>query len=937
MNIFSKFTATFLFASMILSVAGCDNVSNQNQIISGNNPTSAGEWTPIDKSDDQAITNGNLAPIPAPIAPPPFFNADYVSYESNGDSIAGWDWLRDRGLNHYAQWTITNLPTNLQELELDMEVLATNKVSGDRGYDAYFELDYCRNDSEISEDNGDIFRGETNQRGGDAEENGNKTPLPAGMCHQTVHLVNVSTSTDPVGYTCRGQVFIPASAIDSNGTLIIRAYRANSEDNHVAFKKESISNYFPAGNEGTHSGDLDENGNLIEGSDNSTANETELTIAELDSDGDGVINTNEELFGLNPNNPDTDGDGVTDNKDISGAIDPSEPTGWQDKQKKGMVRNEIDMLAWGMDGWVERYVKQYSIIPPRSWLNYLGTEENEGSKKSTMTEEYYKKAIDLAFSADKMIAYDFQDISPSDIGVDDTEKTNDYEHEHDYIYSASLLHPNEYRFYYDDITDYTHVSIKNSEEIKYPSEDQYFRYLLQPIKIYSHKENNFTLQFKDAQLYNDMYLLNENNYQQPGFIYSFYDNDNFDDDNNTPLDENLAIAWVIDNGVFETTITLPADKATIGGGFLKITPVWIKKQNNKVEYLPASVNWDLTGISRSVTFFNNDQGNMKTMTQELDNMDKLNTDWPAENFVSGQTTNPNYHFSSEWYANITKDPQATHPYSGYEATRTVMNFINLGLNVDNSVISMSESIELSRFNGIDDIDQLPDNHWARQPKYSQAVGAFALVAGVASISSDSYDAYIAVKNGEAVDVAYYSARATVTGISTASTMIGIANRTVGYTGKATKFAKLAGTKAAVGLAVAAGAVEVVYDSYQLSNANDPIEQKIYKEKIAADVLNTGLSVGAILAPHALAFQITWTVEAEIYAAIFGEDFAYQVASSPGSAAVFLTQYFITGGIPSQMATAAYEDARNDIFYQIETHMTGVGLPFMTIFIDPDLS
>jgi len=41
-----------------------------------------------------------------------------------------------------------------------------------------------------------------------------------------------------------------------------------------------------------------------------------VTLLDVDSDGDGLVNSLEMAYGTNPNNPDTDGDGIPDGKDV---------------------------------------------------------------------------------------------------------------------------------------------------------------------------------------------------------------------------------------------------------------------------------------------------------------------------------------------------------------------------------------------------------------------------------------------------------------------------------------------------------------------------------------------------------------------------------------------------------------------------------------------
>ena len=63
-------------------------------------------------------------------------------YKSNGHYIAGWHWLRDDSLAHYAEWIITDLPPGFGDIRLDLTVLATDRLDGDRGCNAYFLLYY---------------------------------------------------------------------------------------------------------------------------------------------------------------------------------------------------------------------------------------------------------------------------------------------------------------------------------------------------------------------------------------------------------------------------------------------------------------------------------------------------------------------------------------------------------------------------------------------------------------------------------------------------------------------------------------------------------------------------------------------------------------------------------------------------------------------------
>jgi len=142
-------------------------------------------------------------------------------FNTNGDLIKGWYWLRDNPLQHYAQWTFENIPSGNNDLTLDITALATDRQNGGRGFPAEFLLIY-----EVP--GGNVF------------------------VTQKVTLPNISSSSDSVGYTCNGQVTIPRLVIQGASVLFVRAERISLDTNHVAFKKGSIEIVEIAGEETFH-------------------------------------------------------------------------------------------------------------------------------------------------------------------------------------------------------------------------------------------------------------------------------------------------------------------------------------------------------------------------------------------------------------------------------------------------------------------------------------------------------------------------------------------------------------------------------------------------------------------------------------------------------------------------------------------------------------
>lgn len=150
-------------------------------------------------------------------------------FRSNGDLIAGWYWLRDRGLDHYAEYTFPN-PPKQGDILLDINALATDHVNGGPGVDAVFNLLVG-------------FPGARNM---------------GGVFHRIrVTLPNVSPPSDPVGYMTSGKIRLERKILDrvipASGELFIRIVRARSQDPHVAFRSDSVRLHNSGGSAGDQS------------------------------------------------------------------------------------------------------------------------------------------------------------------------------------------------------------------------------------------------------------------------------------------------------------------------------------------------------------------------------------------------------------------------------------------------------------------------------------------------------------------------------------------------------------------------------------------------------------------------------------------------------------------------------------------------------------
>lgn len=142
-----------------------------------------------------------------------------TEFESSGDEIAGWYWLRDEGLQQTAEWTFVEVPTGSDSLILEFSVLATDRAGGGRGFPAQFRLIYGYPGAGIRTG---VFK------------------------TQIVTVPNVSSPDDPLGYTCRGTATVSRSAFPAATTLVFRVERISPTDSHVAFNKESLAILSPA-------------------------------------------------------------------------------------------------------------------------------------------------------------------------------------------------------------------------------------------------------------------------------------------------------------------------------------------------------------------------------------------------------------------------------------------------------------------------------------------------------------------------------------------------------------------------------------------------------------------------------------------------------------------------------------------------------------------
>jgi len=167
------------------------------------------------RSDSLMVTGGSL--------PVEMINQSIYQggeFSSGGDYINGWWWLRDSSHSASATWNFGSIPSGTADLDINLEVLATDRENGGGGFPAIFYISYG--------------------------------PVPdtrptEQILSAKITLVNVPAADDPNGYTSRGKFTIPRADLPPDTQAIwVRISRAdalgqNPIDLHIAFMQSSVT------------------------------------------------------------------------------------------------------------------------------------------------------------------------------------------------------------------------------------------------------------------------------------------------------------------------------------------------------------------------------------------------------------------------------------------------------------------------------------------------------------------------------------------------------------------------------------------------------------------------------------------------------------------------------------------------------------------------
>ncbi|MFO7612783.1 MAG: hypothetical protein R6W99_09930, partial [Clostridia bacterium] len=591
--------------------------------------------------------------------------------------------------------------------------------------------------------------------------------------------------------------------------------------------------------------------------------------------------------------------------------------------------------AFGFDGWVEVWDMDFDLLSASDRLVLSKTYESHGTRVSTMSPENYRKAVDMLFASSNLKSWAIRDVTPQEIGYEDQELGHDYKSEYDFYYPADHFHRTEYRIFYDHITDYQLVSLKNTEEMLFPSVESYYSYLLLPLSHRTGLEHTYSFQFLQAGLASQIMRIGADGYRDLAFQYSFYKNDDFDDDENLPFCQGMVLVDNDGSDLFSFSITLQADLADYSSSYLKITPMWITHAGlYRDSFTPVMLDWDLTGLTRTITYHRDEQGNSEICVQHLASAADFALMPPGNTEISQVETAANARKHSEDSSYLIYDPDspASERFTCVESATDLFSYVSTAAGSTKSVITTVVKIIVAQKDKVKEISDLPSDHWARSFKYNGVIAGLEAVTGVIAIYTNGKEAILAFQNGETIECVYYGLKTITSAGETVSAMASVSKNVVAVSKRVGGFTKLASDGVGIGLAVAVGVIETSYNVYKWQTTQDPIQKSAYGEKMFASSFDTVLNVATVLYGPLAAFQATWKIGIEIYGLIAGHDIAYQVAQSPSSAVVFIAAYW-SEAVPSQIAEAAYDDAVEELMEKFErmNHWQQLYIP---VFIDP---
>lgn len=666
-----------------------------------------------------------------------------------------------------------------------------------------------------------------------------------------------------------------------------------------------------------------------------------VSIATDDRDHDLLSDTLEAYYGTDPDNMDSDGDGVIDGKDLSPTVFPDavSKASFTNIQEPGMVRFRQNIVAYGLDGWVDVYDLPYVYGGPE----FNHTEEDDGTKYSIMSGAAIAHAINKYYGPDYALT-GYADIVPADIAYGAEERTHDHTAETGCVITHGHTR---YDFHYDYLTDYVAANLMNITPVTYSLSNTTLFYKMFPVQLASGKQNTFKFQLRNGEVAGWLREAeaaggSASLYFQYEFLYQGTESG---EQSWIPLYSGMAEANFNSNDLYEGrslidfSVSIPEGAADRTGVYLKITPLLAVSKGGSTQWKPALFDWYMSGLQREVVYYNEPSGRSLTVRENVKSLAGLDAAiLSPETVRSANMADPASYTKMEYVLAYSPAAPANEKVTTLE---TVVKAFTLAGDTIGHTDSAIEFCEKSAqiIHKASCVENLPADSIFRSAKYSALTDGLELAGDVVAICTDGLEAYKAYRNGDSVECVYYAAKTTYDAAETAhdvAKLVMVSKNTVATAEASGRMTWLFSARTTAALAIAAGMIELGYNVYKLNDTDDPFEKAACEERIGSTLIDTSLAVASAAFPPLGAALITWKLEREAFGLIFGKGFAYRVAESPGTAFITITE-LATDTILSEDMQTSYNAARADLIALIESinDMGEPYYPFTAVFVDPE--
>ena len=657
------------------------------------------------------------------------------------------------------------------------------------------------------------------------------------------------------------------------------------------------------------------------------------SILGTDLDRDYIRDSREEIHNTSAIEEDTDKDGLPDGVDISPLINPTNPN-WIEKQKPGMINFKTPAKAYGMEGTAESYFRN----PVTKALVLSEMYKDEDVLNSKMEEVNIADSINRMFNE---IGFSVRNIGEIDLqkeGIVDEEIVEYNMLGNSFIIPSSSLHPVEYRFYYDYIKKFKTVDIKNSEELLLPLNAEHFRYLWYPIKIKNGYEQRLSMQFIDSTTYDAIFYEDDLNYKIPALMYSLYKSDDFENEINNPYYENTAVIMIQDKGILSVDLDIPKEVAIHEDSFIKITPVWISKNDTQSEIKPLNPNFDFKGITKSIVYKNETYESI-SLTQEYKSFRDLNVRVIEPEELELFSGAPGYEKEEIQYSVLSYDPHnLSDKYLFAEVIKTVVSYATTENGEFNSVVNSNKSsvFNMEKFSDLDSYKgSFFSNDIFNDEKYDEI---FADIEGLTepfSIGFSEDEAWIVRNENGVINADYYS-----------QYVFGLKNVLVieysGKVGELNSGIKLPDIFSGKGQDIFAELICITEKDFFMNNAEKTEDiflkqayEKLVKKGLYKGMWSVVLSQNNTDPLSNISYLDSVLVESEVLEQECKKLLSDQAENYYNSSRYDDFEHFILGDIPYNVSESAYVSLRNNLF-KVINHNNNTGLPYISIFVEPEI-